>query len=195
MTVKVADNAGLYSNQSFKIIIKDTSSNSTPRITSTPVTTAKVGVLYRYDVNATDSNGDTLYYRLTRAPSGMTIDLTSGVINWTPYSSQAGFSSITVSVVDSKGGKSSQSYILQVGDDSNNPPVITSLPDTTATVGKLYSYQVVAADPEGKALIYSLVTKPSSYMQINANGLITMEQILLTKPTLFRSPSITAQPG
>jgi fibronectin type 3 domain-containing protein len=40
--------------------------------------------LYTYNVVATDADGDTLTYSLTSNPTGMTIDSSTGVINWTP---------------------------------------------------------------------------------------------------------------
>ena len=58
--------------------------NVAPQITSTPVTSATVGVAYSYDVNASDANGDTLSYSLTQAPAGMTINASTGLIAWTP---------------------------------------------------------------------------------------------------------------
>ncbi|MGD2072050.1 MAG: hypothetical protein PVG65_00985, partial [Candidatus Thorarchaeota archaeon] len=46
-----------------------------PVITSTPVTTGTVSVLYQYDVDASDPDpGDVLTYSLTQNPVGMTID-------------------------------------------------------------------------------------------------------------------------
>ena len=58
--------------------------NHTPIITSTPVTSATKDEPYSYDVNATDSNGDALTYSLTTKPTGMTINSSTGMINWTP---------------------------------------------------------------------------------------------------------------
>ena len=60
------------------------STNHSPTITSTEITTATVGVVYTYDVDATDPDGDTLIYSLTIKPADMTIDSVTGVINWTP---------------------------------------------------------------------------------------------------------------
>ena len=45
--------------------------------------------------------------------------------------------------------------------EPNNPPVITSTPLETATVGETYTYTVEATDPDGDALTYSLVTSPT----------------------------------
>jgi fibronectin type 3 domain-containing protein len=60
------------------------STNHAPTINSIPITNSLVDVLYTYDVEASDSDGDTLVYSLTSAPSGMTINSSTGVINWTP---------------------------------------------------------------------------------------------------------------
>ena len=72
--------------------------NSSPVIESDPVTTAKEGAAYTYDVEATDPNGDTLTYSLTVSPTGMTINSTTGVITWTPAA--AGSFEVTVEVSD-----------------------------------------------------------------------------------------------
>jgi len=61
-----------------------TSTNYAPTINSTPITSATVGEEYTYDVDATDLDGDTLTYFLTIKPTGMTINATTGLINWTP---------------------------------------------------------------------------------------------------------------
>ena len=56
----------------------------TPEITSAPITNAKIGVLYTYDVNAIgypDPN-----YTLIEYPPGMTIEPDTGLIEWIPTS-------------------------------------------------------------------------------------------------------------
>ena len=75
-------------------------SNSSPIIESDPITTAKEGAAYTYDVEATDPNGDTLTYSLTVNPTGMIINSTTGVINWTPTESQIGENEVVVEVSD-----------------------------------------------------------------------------------------------
>ena len=76
--------------------------NHSPAITSTPNTTAFVEVTYMYDVNATDPDvGDILTYSLTgSSPEEITIDPTTGVINWTPTATQIGDNDVTVEVSD-----------------------------------------------------------------------------------------------
>ena len=85
--------------------------NSSPVIESDPVTTAKEGATYTYDVEATDPNEDALTYSLTVSPTGMTINSTTGVITWTPAA--AGSFEVTVEVSD--GSKSeTQSFTIIV---------------------------------------------------------------------------------
>lgn len=49
---------------------------------------------------------------------------------------------------------------------TNQPPVITSTPVTSATIGQLYSYSVTADDPNGDVLTYSLTTNKPNGMEI-----------------------------
>ncbi len=65
-----------------------------------------------------------------------------------------------------------QGMLAQLAVGTNRPPVITSAPVTTATVGIAYSYQVLATDPNaGDVLTYSLTTAPTG-MTISVTGLI-----------------------
>jgi len=45
--------------------------------------------------------------------------------------------------------------------DASAPPVITGTPPTTATVGKLYSFQPAARDPSGLTMTFQIWHKPS----------------------------------
>jgi hypothetical protein len=84
--------------------------NEIPQISSTPVTTGQIGAAYRYQVVATDPDGDPLRYWVI-GPKDMVISA-AGLISWAPMS--AGFFRIVVNVTDSRGGKASQSYNLTV---------------------------------------------------------------------------------
>jgi hypothetical protein len=60
--------------------------DAAPAITSTAVTSGVTGTAYGYDVEATAFPGP-LDYSLDTAPSGMTIDADTGLIEWTPGAS------------------------------------------------------------------------------------------------------------
>jgi len=98
--------------------------NSSPVIESDPVTTAKEGAAYTYDVGATDPNGDTLTYSLTTNPTGMTINSNTGVISWTPTA--AGSFDVTVEVSDDS-KSDTQSFTITV--EENSFTSIEVLPD------------------------------------------------------------------
>jgi glucose/arabinose dehydrogenase len=169
VTVRVADPGGLFVTQAFSVAV--TAANVAPQITTTAVTTAAVGVAYSYDVNATDANGDTLSYSLTQAPTGMTINGSSGLIAWTPTAAQAGSQAVTVRVADPGGLFVTQAFTVTVT-AANVAPQITTTAVTTASVGVAYSYDVNATDANGGTLTYSLTQAPTG-MTINATtGLI-----------------------
>lgn len=92
--------------------------NNAPVIISTPVTSATKNQAYTYDVNATDSDGDTLTYSLTIKPSGMSINSSSGLITWTPTA--AGAYNVTVMVSDGA-LFTTQSYTITVADSGTYP--------------------------------------------------------------------------
>jgi parallel beta-helix repeat protein len=86
--------------------------NYDPVITSSPDTVAVVGFEYFYDVEADDSEGDTLYFYLQVSPSWLSIDSTTGVITGFPPLSAIGDTTITVLVEDGFGGSDSQTFPL-----------------------------------------------------------------------------------
>ncbi len=146
--------------------------NQIPIITSSPITTAKIGMLYAYDVNATDPDGDVLTYSFIDRPEGMVINSTTGVINWIPSLSQIGDNPVVVKVSD--GFLSiAQSFIIEVSKfPIYQAPIIYSVPITTVTVGATYVYDVEATDPDGDVLTYSITTKPAGMTINSVTGLI-----------------------
>ena len=140
--VEVTDTGGLSVLQTFTLRVAYL--NDPPSFTSTPVTAATEGTPYQYDVNATDPElpaGDVLSFSLDLAPAGMSIDASSGLIQWQPAETQVGVHNVTVRVTDAQGAFATQPYSIDV---ANQPdaPTITSTPVTDATEGNLYSYAV-----------------------------------------------------
>jgi len=85
-----------------------------PVITSNPVTSATVGDLYTYDVDATSFASGALVYSLVNGPAGMTIGATNGLITWTPRLAQVGTRQVTVRVTDAMGRMAQQQYSIAV---------------------------------------------------------------------------------
>ena len=124
VTVRVRDAALAAATQSFTVTVANT--NDAPTITSTPVTAATEDTAYSYDVNATDPDaGDTLTYSLTTAPSGMTINATTGVISWTPDQRPGGRQCRDGPRAGRGLAAATQSFTIQVS-NTNNPPTASN---------------------------------------------------------------------
>ncbi|NEZ66600.1 tandem-95 repeat protein [Leptolyngbyaceae cyanobacterium CCMR0082] len=170
--IEAIDAQGASFQQGFGLNVSST--NAPPLITSAPPTLAFGGTVYTYDLQASDPNGDALTYSLTVAPDGMTIDESTGLIEWTPTPAQLGTQTVTVSVADGRGGVVEQTYSLNVASDSPNlPPQITSRPAFGATAGQDYTYQLEATDPENLAIRYQLLEGPAGMTVDEATGLLT----------------------
>ncbi|MCK5706267.1 MAG: tandem-95 repeat protein [Candidatus Aureabacteria bacterium] len=146
--------------------------NNVPVITSSAITSATEDSAYTYDVNATDSDGDTITYSLTVKPTGMVINSSTGLISWTPSQTNVGSNSVTISISDGNGGTDTQSYNLNVI-NVNDAPVITSSAITSATEDSAYTYDVNATDQDGDTLVYSLAVKPTGMAINSSTGLIS----------------------
>lgn len=148
--------------------------NSPPGVTSTPPTDAAVGSLYRYAVTASDPDGDALSFSLDVAPAGMTIDAITGLIEWTPGSTQVGTHAITVRVTDARGQSATQSFSATVVTPNQAPAASNNAYSMSSgsTLG-------VAApgvlgndgDPDGDALTAVLASDPASgSLALNGDG-------------------------
>ena len=100
-----------------------------PTIISTPVITATVGQLYTYNVDATGSPDPN--YSLAISPSGMTIELTTGLIQWTPAA--AGDVNVTVEAQNGIAPDVNQSFTISVSDPPVVMPGIAPIDTITAT--------------------------------------------------------------
>ncbi|MGA1841276.1 MAG: PKD domain-containing protein [bacterium] len=145
--------------------------NVSPTITSIPITNAIEDSLYSYDVEAADPDGDTLSYSLTNAPSDMTIDSSSGLIQWTPLQAHVGENNVTVQVQDGRGGIDTQSFTITV-QNTNDAPQIISLPILTAKENITYSYNVEGFDIDGDTLTFTLEIAPPAMTIDSSTGLI-----------------------
>jgi len=102
--------------------------NDAPKITSRPVETARVWALYTCDVEAKDPDvRDSLTYSLLKCPEGMTIDATTGLLEWTPTSAQAGTYDVEVRVADDYKIRASDTQAYKLTVTSLRSPLTTTL--------------------------------------------------------------------
>lgn len=71
--------------------------------------------IFTYQVKASDPDGDTLTYSLKSGPSGMTINSSTGLIQWNVPTDFKGKVPVTVSVTDGHGGEALYSFEVTIG--------------------------------------------------------------------------------
>lgn len=131
------------------------------------------GLAFSYQVNASDPDGDVLVYALSISPEGMAIDAATGIITWTPASSNIGNNSVMVVVSDGIGGEATESFFAVVGGSTNQAPVVDPVLDLPAQLNQLFTYKISASDSDGDSLTYNLVTSPAGMVIDSATGLIS----------------------
>lgn len=105
--------------------------NNPPTITSTPITSATEDAQYTYDVDASDPDGDVLTFSLLQGPSvDMTINPSTGLIQWVPSGIHVGDNVVIVQVKDPAGSTVTQQFTITVT-GVNDAPVFTTIPDQT----------------------------------------------------------------
>ncbi|MFF7709138.1 Ig-like domain-containing protein [Pseudomonas sp. NPDC007930] len=121
-----------------------------------------------------DADGDSLTYSSSALPTGLVLNAQTGVISGTldshasvGGSNQDGRYLITVSVSDGHGGSVSQSFVFE----ASNPPPQTSDRQITVQAGSTYNGALLATDPDGDALSFSL-SSPAAHgsVAVGPNG-------------------------
>ena len=167
IVVRATDLAGGFTEYAYFLTVIQ--ANRAPFFTSTPAAETIVDTLYQTNVTATDPDSDPLTFSLITAPTGMSIDVTTGLIQWTPTSADLGNHPISVQADDGRGGSATQSYALAVLVQPNRAPIITSEPNTLASADQAYQSRVLANDPDGDPVTFALDTHPTG-MRIDATS-------------------------
>ncbi len=128
--------------------------------------------LFNLTALGSDPDGDALTYSLPVGPSGLTINVTSGVLSWTPTEAQGpGTYDVTVRVGDTAipALVAEVSFKITVS-EVNLPPVVDPIADTSLVVGVPLGVDANATDPDvpANALVFSLPTAPAG-ASINAS--------------------------
>lgn len=85
--------------------------------TSTPPTTANVGVPLNHNVENPEEGQPSFVYALLNPPAGAVVNATTGTIAWTPTAAQTGTQQFQVSATDAAGNVLTQSFSVAVGKD------------------------------------------------------------------------------
>lgn len=96
--------------------------NVPPEIVSIPPPLGHRGS-FRYVVRASDrDSGDRLEFALRKAPEGMRVSDSDGIVTWQPDAEQAGRHEIEVVVSDGNGGEAVQTFVLSLVATSSEAP-------------------------------------------------------------------------
>ncbi|NUN15242.1 MAG: hypothetical protein HUU55_16565 [Myxococcales bacterium] len=164
VVVQAQDPNGGIAQQSYVLAVGVTNvGNAGPVIVTTPPPIVQAESLYLYGVVAMDPDSDPITYTLGTHPAGVELDPGTGLLQWIPTIDQLGSHTITIEVMDNKGGKATQTWTLSVVLDAPNlPPFITSDPPLTALAGTPWTYSLKAIDPEFDPLDYQKFAGPAS---------------------------------
>gem|GEM_PF-1837696 len=177
--------------------------NYAPDITSTAITSATKGQPYSYNVDAIDSDGDTLTYSLTTKPSGMTINSLTGLITWTPTTS--GNYNVTVKVSDGE-LSDTQSFTVTVEENGTSlvpptglsvssswnttPPGFPSMALSWNAVSGATGYDMWVRPSGGSSV--SLGTRDAPYVTFNSNSLPGGARYVSGTTYYFKVRTVTA---
>lgn len=181
------NNAGVYvadGAYTIKVVITDQADNSlTDTAKTITVNNQRAPVLtpignksaaelttVTFTASATDENNDSLTFSLSNAPTGATIDPSTGVFLWTPTEAQ-GPGSYTFIVTVSDGALSDSEEITVVVSEVNTAPASSHLAFTTDEDAQV-TIALIATDADlpTNALTYSIVTTPISGMLSTVTG-------------------------
>lgn len=155
IVITVSDGKNKTSLPEFSILVD----NPEPVLEGVPDTDVIAGSAYNFTPSATDPNGDTLKFSITKKPSWAKFSTTSGTLTGTPKSAKAGtYGGIVITVSDGKNKVSLPVFSIRV---DNPAPIIGGTPDKSVMAGKIYHFVPSASDPNGDTLKFSIQGKPS----------------------------------
>jgi hypothetical protein len=135
-----------------QVVVADPEPDNLPPVfTSHPNRAASPSVLYQYDVEATDPDGDRLYYHITEGPDNAVIDHLTGEIDWIPqYENVAASELVQFTIMVSDGfHQVEQSFDVRVRFPANVAPEIRGkIPDVTISGEHTLDLRSYMSDPD-----------------------------------------------
>jgi hypothetical protein len=167
VTLTADDGNGGTASQSFDITV--TNVNQPPTIASIPDQTVEVNMLLTVTPSASDGDGDALAWSGTNIPAGASVNASTGVLTWTPNAGDVGsYPNVALTADDGNGGTASQSFMITVSAQVNDPPVVQSIPNQTVAENALLTVTPSANDPNGDPLTWSGANMPAG-ASVNAS--------------------------
>ncbi len=152
------DASGQQASQRFHLQVVSDLPNQPPFFTTTPPLTGLADESWVYLAEAIDPELDEINFILDSAPVGMSVDVSTGEVTWTPDS--GGQYPVTLLAIDSHGATASQDFVIEVR-GVNSPPLLVANPPATVFQGDMYGALFVASDPDGDDLSFEVVSGPA----------------------------------
>lgn len=114
--------------------------NSPPVVLSKPDPVAIVGIKYQYKLDVEDPNGNPMTYRVIRIPKYAEFDPLTGLLTWTPRSTQRGNNFIIFEIQDNYNGITKHEFMVTVFKNPTNKALsyLTYVALIFTTFGMLY---------------------------------------------------------
>lgn len=176
-TYTVSDSRG--GTDTGTVRIKVIAINDLPSIKSKPdVSLIRVGSKFSYDVNAKDADTDqTLTYSLIKKPEGMTINSSTGLIEWEPKEEQVGTYDVQVKVEDSSDEHAFDTQEFTLNVTSQSSPISQNLPVTACL--EIKSKKMLSSED----ITSLLKDSDDKYYEISGGELVTFAFSDLTVPS------------
>jgi YD repeat-containing protein len=133
VSLRVTDGRGGEAQQIFVLSVGTGTPNAVPQFNSSPPVRGLANELYLYPAAVSDPDGGPAQYSLTQAPTGMTVDANTGLVQWQPTVDQTGLQPVTLRVEDQHGGAAVQRWVIDV--TSTSRPAAHVQPAFDATNG------------------------------------------------------------
>ena len=164
ITIHATDLAGQTVDQTFQV-----TATAAATVQSVADQSLTEGQTLSLTVTATDTLLP-LSYGLENAPSGATINATTGALSWTPSEAQGpGQFTITVAVTNSAGAVGRTSFAVTVA-EQNTAPQLAAIADATIAEGQAFTFQAAVTDTDlpANTLTFSLANGAPAGATINA---------------------------
>lgn len=152
IVVRATDSTGVPADATITVTVTEV--NQAPTLGAISDHVVNEGSLLQVQLSATDADlpANTLLYSFVgAAPSGMTLNSSTGLITWTPDESLGGSTHvITVQVSDGTAASSTQSFEVEVG-EGDNPPLFNTVGQFQVKRGQQLQESVAATDPDTPA--------------------------------------------
>jgi hypothetical protein len=153
-----------------------------PTISGTPRTSFGTNSWYSFLPTASDPAvaQKTLRYSIVNKPSWALFSVYSGRLEGATPATTGTYSNIRITVRSATGTATLPAFSIQIvpkgttgGTTGNRAPVVSGSPTPAVTVGNQYSFRPTGSDPEGRALTWSINTRPSWATFNTTSGLLS----------------------